>query len=209
MALLPCIRVRAGTFEDLIRHVSGYGCFSRGSPLHESVRRQVPAFGPIEAVLGYVLFYVLVDRLTPALVTVLADGVVDLSAATIRFVFAAALWFVLVVSAMDQTRRQLAALGLVSEADNRLGLWSRVTPTSLRTAGYLLASVAGSALAAVTFEPAVQALRSFITLLGAGELAAFEAIELVFPTVFVISYSLAGHSLDRLVIGGIRELRAA
>lgn len=163
---------------------------------------QFPAYGPIEAGLGYLLFYVLVDRVTPAVVTVFSGTVLDPSPSFVRFGLATVLWFVLVVTAIDQLRGQLAALGVGTHDGSRLRVWSRVVPSSLRTTGDLLALIAGTAVAAITFDRAVEALLSLIPVV------AFDLVELFVLVVFVISYSLAAHSLDRLVIGGIKTLRS-
>ena len=167
--------------------------------------RQFPAYGPIESVLGYVLFYVLIDRVTPAIVMVFSETVLDLSPSVVRFGLAIALWFVLVVTSIDQTRRQLAALG-VGTYDGELRVWSRVTPSSLRTAGYLLALIAGAVVAVITFDRAVDALLTLIPLVAAVDVVAFDLVELFVMVVFFVAYSVAAHSLDRLIIGGIRVL---
>jgi hypothetical protein len=96
-----------------------------------AIHREFPAYGPIEAILGYVLFYVLVDRATPVVVETFSETVLDLSPSFLEFGLAMALWFVLGVTAIDQVRRQLAALGLVSYDEYQLRVWSRVTPSSL------------------------------------------------------------------------------
>jgi hypothetical protein len=167
---------------------------------------QFPAYGPIEAGLGYLLFYVLVDRVTPAVVTVFSDTVLDLSPSFVRFGIATALWFVLVVTAIDQVRRQLVALGVGTYDEYQLRAWSRVTPSSLRTAGYLLALIAGTAVAVITFDRAVGALLSLIPVVANVNVVAFNFVELFVMVVFFLSYSAAAHSLDRLVIGGVRAL---
>ncbi|WP_311173494.1 hypothetical protein [Halobellus ordinarius] len=167
---------------------------------------QFPAYGPIEAGLGYLLFYVLVDRVTPAIVTVFSDTVLGLSPSFVRFGLATALWFVLVVTATDQVRRQLAALGVGTYDEYQLRVWSRVTPSSLRTAGYLLALITGTAVAVITIDRAVEALLSLIPVVATVDLVAFDLVELFVMVVFFFSYSVAAHSLDRLVIGGIRTL---
>jgi len=167
---------------------------------------QFPAYGPIEAGLGYLLFYVLLDRVTPAVVTVFSETVLDLSPSFVRFGLATALWFVLVVTAIDQLRRQLAALGVGTYDDYRLRVWSRVTPSSLQTTGYLLALVAGTAVAMITFDRAVEALLSLIPVASTVDVVAFDLVELFVMVVFFPSYSAAAHSLDRLVIGGVRTL---
>lgn len=168
--------------------------------------RQFPAYGPIEAALGYVLFYVLIDRVTPAIVTVFSDTVLDLSPSFVRFGLATALWFMLVVVVVDQTRRQLAALGVVTYDDLQLRLWSRVTPSSLRTAGYLLALVAGTAIAVISFDRAVEALLTLIPVVATVDVVAVDLTEVFVMGVFFVAYSVAAHSLDRLVIGGMRVL---
>lgn len=167
---------------------------------------QFPAYGPVEACLGYLLFYFLVDRVTPAVVAALGDAVLGLPSSSVRFGLAAALWFVLVVTAVDQARRQLAALGVGTYGDAGLRVWSRVVPSSRRTMGYLLALIAGTAVAAVTFDGAVEALLSLIPVVATADVVAFGLAELTVTVAFFVSYSAAAHSLDRLVIGGIRAL---
>ena len=167
---------------------------------------QFPAYGPIEAGLGYLLFYFLVDRATPAVVTGFSDAVLDLSPSFVRYGLATALWFVLVVTALDQVRRQLAALGVGTYDEYQLRVWSRVSPSPLRTAGYLLALIVGTAVAVTTFDRAVEALLSLIPAVATVDVVAFDLVELFVMVVFFISYSVAAHSLDRLVIGGIKTL---
>ncbi|MEF8807633.1 hypothetical protein [Natronomonas sp.] len=175
---------------------------------HVEEDRQFPAYGPIEAVLGYLLFYVIVGRVTPAVVTVFSETVLDLSPSVIRLGLAAALWFVLAVTVIDQARRQLAALGFLTYEDLQLRVWSRVSPWSLRTAGYLLAFVAGTAVAAATFEAAVEALLSLIPVVATIDAGAFDVLAFSLMVVFFLAYSIAAHALDRLVIDGIRVLTA-
>jgi len=172
------------------------------------IAEEFPAYGPVEAVLGYALFYVLVDRTTPAVVEVFSETVLDLSPSFVGFGLAAALWFVLAVSGLNQVRRQLAALGAVSYDDYELRVWSRVTPSSVRTVGYLLGVVGGGAVAALTFEPAVDALLGLIPVVGAVDVASFDLAGLLVLVTFFVAYSVATHSLDRLVVDGIRALPA-
>jgi hypothetical protein len=167
---------------------------------------QFPAYGAIEAGLGYLLFYFLVGRTTPAVVTVFSETVLDLSPSFVRFGVATALWFVLVVTAIDQLRRQLAALGVGTYDDYQLRVWSRVTPSWLQTTGYFLALIAGTAVAVITFDHAVEALISLIPVVATVDVVAFDLVELFVMVVFFLSYSAATHSLDRLVIGGVRAL---
>ncbi|GAB7095340.1 hypothetical protein JCM30237_24930 [Halolamina litorea] len=162
---------------------------------------EFPAYGPVEAVFGYILFYALVDRATPVVVDVLAGT--GLSASSVRFGFAALLWFVLVVSVVDELRRQLAALGIGSyEPDLRV--WSRVTPSSVRTAGYVAALVLGVTLASLTFDRAFETVLALLTLFVDG--ASISVLDAVATVVFFAAYGAATHSLDRLVIGVVRAL---
>ncbi|OYR58446.1 hypothetical protein DJ83_14910 [Halorubrum ezzemoulense] len=115
---------------------------------------QFPAHGPVEACLGYLLFYILVIRVTPAVVATSGDAALCLPSSFVRFGLAAALWFVLVVTAVDQARRRLAALGVGTYDDPGLRVRSRVVPSSPRTTGCLLALIAGTAVAMVTFDGA-------------------------------------------------------
>lgn len=170
----------------------------------DSQDRYFPAYGLIEAGLGYIIFYVLIDRVTPAVVRIFSDTVLNISPSLVRLSLAIVLWFVLVVSTIDQARRQLAALGIGQTVNSQLRVWSRVRPASLRTAGYLLAVVVGFAVAAMTFETAVEALLSLIPIVASLDVGQFEILELVEMFVFFIAYSVGAHSLDRLVIGSLR-----
>ena len=114
---------------------------------------QFPAHGPVEACLGYLLFYILVDRVTPPVVEAFGNTALRLPSSFVRFGLAAALWFVLVVTAVDKARR-LAALGVGTYDDPGLRVRSRVVPSSPRTTGCLLALIAGTAVAMVTFDGA-------------------------------------------------------
>lgn len=177
-----------------------------GSRRVSETNRHFPAYGPIDAVLGYILFYVLIDRVTPAIVTVFSETVLDLSSSFVRFGVAIVLWFILVVIIIDQTRRQLAALGVFTYDDYQLRVWSRVTPSSVRTSGYLFAFFAGTVIAVRTFDRAVEVLLSLIPIVATVDVGAFDIVGLLEMIVFFLAYSIATHSLDRLLIGGIRAL---
>jgi hypothetical protein len=173
-----------------------------------AIHREFPAYGPIEAILGYVLFYVLVGRATPVVVETFSETVLDLPPSFLRFGLAIALWFVLAVTAIDQVRRQLAALGLVSYDEYQLRVWSRVTPSSLRTTGYLVAVVVGGGIAVLTFQPAVETLLSLIPVFATVDPARIDIVGLLAMVTFFVAYGIATHSLDRLVIGAIHALSA-
>ncbi|KPN29195.1 hypothetical protein SY89_03429 [Halolamina pelagica] len=166
-----------------------------------------PAYGPLEAALGYVLFYVLVDRVTPAVVEVFSGTVLDFSPSFVGFTLAALLWIVLVVTVVDELRRQLAARGIVA-GQPRVRGWSRVTPAPLRTLGYLVALAVGAGVAALTFERAVAVIQSLIPAVATVDPGGIDLIGVVVMVVFFVAYSTATHALDRLVIGAVRSLAA-
>jgi hypothetical protein len=167
-------------------------------------RRSVPAYGPVDAVLGYVLFYVVVDRATPTVVDVI-PGVLDVSASLVRLGLAAFLWFVLVTTALDQARRQLAALGVV-DGDTRESFWSPAIPSETQTLAYVALLAVGGLVAAWTFEPAIETAVSLIRVVAALDGGAFDLAAFAVMVVFFVSFETAAYALDRLLVGGIRMM---
>ncbi|MFB6184581.1 MAG: hypothetical protein ABEI96_08510 [Haloarculaceae archaeon] len=171
-------------------------------------RGYVPAYGPVDAAFGFALFYVLVDRATPTVVAVLTDALADVSPSFVRLGLAAVLWFVLGVTVLDQFRRQLAALGLASHHAVRPRTAARGTPSRAQTVAYALGVVVGGAVAAWTFERAVETAVSLIRVVAALDAGAFVSVEFLVMVVFFVAFGVATHSLDRLVVGGVRALLA-
>jgi hypothetical protein len=169
-------------------------------------RSPLPAYGPVDAVLGYVVFYVFVDRATPAIVDALATALPDVAASLFRAGLAAVLWFVLAATLLDQLRRQLAALGVGSRADVRRAERPRAAPTGLQLAGYLVVFLLGGVVAVWTFEPAVRAGISLIWIVGTLDVTRFVFLEFVLMVVFFVAFASATRALDRLIIGGIRSV---
>lgn len=167
--------------------------------------RPFPAYGPLDAVLGYVVFYVFVTRATPTVVAVFTD-VLGVSPGAVRLWLAIALWFILAVTALDQVRRQLAALGVGSDADVDAAGRERLVPSRAQVAVYLAVVVVGGVVAAVTFERAVTVGISFVRVVATVDVSAFVPVDFVAMVVFFVAFGAATHSLDRLVVGGIRAL---
>jgi len=180
-----------------------------GSHVGSREGRGLPAYGPVDAVLGYVLFYVLVDRATPTVVDVTTGALPSISPSTVGLGLALFLWFVLVVTAIDQVRRQLAAFGVGSDADVRRAERVRPTPTRTQAALYLGLLVVGGVVAALTFEPALETAVSLIEIVAALDVGAFDLVAFVVITIFFVSYKAATWSADRLLVGGVRALLAA
>lgn len=168
-------------------------------------RCRLPAYGPIDAVLGFVAFYVFVDRATPTVVDVLAVAVPAASPSLVRLGLAATLWFVLAVTLLDRARRQLAALGVGSRDDVGRAERSRAAPTRLQFAGYLVVLLLGGVVAAWTFEPAVRTGIALIRTVATLDVAAFDPLGFVTMVVFFVAFAGATRALDRLVVGGIRR----
>jgi hypothetical protein len=164
--------------------------------------RYVPAYGPVDAVLGYALFYVVVDRATPTVVDVLGG----VTAGSIRLGLAALLWFVLVVTVIDGARRQLAALGVVGDGEPDRSVWSPVIPSETQALAYVVLLALGGLVAAWTFESAVGTVVSLIRVVVTLDLGAFVLGEFLVMVVFFVSFEVAAYAADRLLVGGFRTM---
>lgn len=171
--------------------------------------RVFPAYGPVDAALGYALFYVVVERATPAVVEVFGDALPDVSPSAVRFALAAALWFVLAVTVLDQLRRQLAALGIVGDDSAGRRAWDRYVPSASRTIVHFGLLVVGGVVAAATFESGVDAAVSLVRVVGTLDPGAFVLGEFLEMVVFFVAFGVATHAMDRLLVDGVRSLLAA
>jgi len=167
-----------------------------------------PAYGPVEALLGYLLFYVVLTRATPTFVDVVTDVFPSLSPSLVGLGLAAFLWFVLAVTVVAQARRQLAALGVVDGEPDRPTVWSLVVPKGASTATSLLVLVVAGAVALSTFDAAITTAVSAIRWVAALDAGAFVSVEFLVLVVFFVSYGVATTALDRLVVGGVRATLA-
>lgn len=162
-----------------------------------------PAYGPIDSILRFVVFYIFMDRATPTIVEVFSTTT-GMSASAVRFGIAAFLWFILVVTLVDIARRQLAAVGMGSR--DSLGQIDRQrgVPSTTRILVYAAVVVVGGAVAWWTFERAVDTGISMIRIVGTLDVAAFEVVSFVVMVLFFVSFGAATRALDRLVIGVVR-----
>jgi hypothetical protein len=168
-------------------------------------RPAVPAFGPLDALLGYVLFYVLVDRATPTLVATVGDVLPDVAPSAVRFWLAATLWFVLVVTVLDQARRQLVALGVWEGSERSRSRWRSPLEDSAWYVPYLALALGGGAVAAWTFDRAVETVVALIPAVAALDPDPFLSGAFVVVVVFFVSFAVATFAIDRVVIGAIRS----
>lgn len=167
----------------------------------------VPAYGPVEALFGYTLFYVVVDRATPTITATFAE-ILAVPPSLVGLGLAVLLWFVLLATGFDQVRRQLAALGYgshdaVTRDADRFG-----TPSEGQALGYLALLLVGSVVVVWTFETALATTVSMIRIVTAVDPSGFVLEEIAVMVLFFVAFGVATRALDRLVIGGLRELLA-
>lgn len=170
----------------------------------EAVARRFPAYGPVEGLLSFVLFYVVVTRATPTVVDVVTDVLPSVSPSLVGFGLAAFIWFVLVVTVIDQGHRQLVALGVVGGDERSPTLWAYVIPAGASTVAYLVVLVVAGALAWWTFDRAIVTAVEVIRWVAALDFGAFVSYDFLVMVVFFVAFGLATNSLDRLVVGGLR-----
>ncbi|EMA06286.1 hypothetical protein C438_06222 [Haloferax denitrificans ATCC 35960] len=174
-------------------------------------REPFPAYGPVDAALGFAVFYLFVERATPTIVEIATSVVPGLSASAVGFGLAAMLWFVFALTTLDQLRRQLAVLGVVTGDSGRTdGAWSgRAVPSVPWLLVSAVVAVVGGFIASVTFDRAVDAGIALIRLVaglgvGAFPAGAFPLVEFLAMVVFFVAFGAASRSLDRLVVGSVR-----
>ena len=161
-----------------------------------------PADGPIEGALGYLLFYVLVARATPTVVDVVTDALPGVSASLVGTALAALLWFVLATTLLDHGRRQLAALGVVGS-----DAWRRSRRLSGRAAlTHLAVVLVGGTAAWLTVDRALATAVALIPVVARLDARGFPVADVVVLVVFFVAFGVATHSLDRLVLGSVRNL---
>lgn len=165
-----------------------------------------PAYGPVEAILGYLAFFAVVDRTTPAVVEAVSEALPGVSPSLVGLGLASALWFVLALSVLDQARRQLAALGVLSHDAVRPGGASRIAPTPGRAVVYVALFLVGAAVAVTTFDRAVEGVASLVSVLVPLDVPPFPLLDLAAVAVFFVAVGVASRSLDRLILGGIRTV---
>ena len=171
-----------------------------------------PEYGPVEAALGYGLFYLLVATATPVMVEVLGPvlpGLVPTPFATVMALFC---WFVLGVVVLAQVRRQVAANPRrFADAAERAAFLDAHRPTA-RDYGLAVAATAGGGLVAAFGVDAALAgldslLRSMVFVSG-GAAGSVDLLGVGWLVVLFVSFGLFSRGVDRLVVGALRELLA-
>jgi hypothetical protein len=171
-------------------------------------RPTFPAYGPVKALLNLLLLYALVQFTTPTLVVTVTSTAPGVSAGLIETAVQLFVWFVFVVTVVDQIRRQQAAtrersLDERRPDDRTLGDRARL-PVAIRVPLYLTMVAVGMAVAAWTIERAVGTLLTMIRAVPTMDFYLVSTTDFVTMAVFFLAYALTVEALDRLLIGGLR-----
>ena len=162
-----------------------------------------PAYGPVEAALGYVVFYVFVSRATPTAVEVLPTAIEGLSPSTVRFGLAVVLWLALAANVLEQVRRQVVAIRSGYGDD----FFQSAVATETWMLGYGLVLLLGGLVAWLTFDRAVDTGIAIVRFLVTLDVSLLVVADVVLLIVFFVCWGVAIRAADRLVIGGLRSAR--
>ena len=177
---------------------------ARGS----SVQLFYPQFGVLEGAFGFGLFYELVGRVTRVVTTDLAGAYQGLVPEPFTTAMAGLLWLALATTVGVPLLRQVTANPLtfrsVTARDDYL---ERHRPTGARYLLALAQFVVGGAVVALGWQYFLALFDSWMAVfLRGGFPRAVGAVELLWFVGFVLGYSLFARGLDRLVVGGWRDL---
>lgn len=166
----------------------------------------VPAYGPIEAVIGYVLFYVLVDIGTPVAMEAFAATGIGVDPSVIGNAGAIALWVILGLTVFGQTAEQIRGNPRRFSDREAAGTYlSAMAPTGARIRTWVVLFVVGAAITGFGLQIF---LESFEALLEWSIVAVGSANPRPVPLRLVgwfvgysIGFSLFSRYIDRLVLG--------
>lgn len=147
------------------------------------------------------MFYVVVGRVTSTVVDAVTGVLSGVSASAVGFGVAAFVWFVFLVTVVDQLRRQLGALDVIEYDEG-----SRSTLSRTGVIVSVGASVVGGLVALLTFERAVDGVRVLIHVLVPVRDGGLPWADLASVVVFFVAFGVAARAVDRLVITGVRRL---
>lgn len=174
------------------------------------IRLYYPEYGSISGVLGYWLFYYVVDLATEPLAERLPAVLPDLTASVVTTWLAVTLWFFLGVTILDVVLRQVRPNphAFESEGERTRFLRSR-RPTSVENTLYLGALAVGTALVALNWTAPAALVPRLVATLGSVEaLAAVPAFDVAGLVAFFVGFWWTTFALDRLLVGGLRAFVA-
>jgi hypothetical protein len=163
-----------------------------------------PEYGLVEAALGYWVFYLIVDAVTPTVVDVVQEAMPGRSASAVTVALAAALWVVLFGTVLWQARTQSRALGREADVSDRERAVPSETEATVATIGLLL----GGMLAVGTYDVAMATLPAVVRATASADASVVFTPGFVGLVGFFLGYGVATWAADRLVIGGVRSLMA-
>lgn len=173
-----------------------------------------PEFGPVDAVLGFALFYFLVGLATVVAVDSLANSAPTLVPEPLSTWAAYLLWVVLALVALGQLVVQVQSnpRTFATAAERRQFLETR-RPTERQYRWWAVWVFVGGAVAYVTFSRFVPTfatvVRFFVDLfVGPVPTGPFRVVDAFLFVSFFVAYSVLTRGLDRLVIGSLRSLVA-
>lgn len=176
----------------------------------DSLRLYFPAYGPIEAVVGIGLFSLIVDRVTPTLVTKLAEPLPDLVPEPLTTFIALLLWLVLgatvVGVALTQFRENPREFTTPENRDEFLAL-NRPSDWEYYRNGAI--TLLGGAVAFLTWNTFISVLQDIIVVVieSDGTIEATVTLtDIAVFIIFLVGFASYARGLDRLVVGGVRDL---
>jgi hypothetical protein len=168
-----------------------------------------PEYGPVEAALGLVVLYLVVDVATPVLVESLAEPLPDLVPEPLTTLTAASLWvlsaLVVFAAALDQWRVNPREFGSREDRDrfldaNRLEEWRYYA-----NAGLVLAGAAVAVVSWDTFRAVLEPVLVTVVEVDAASLSGTPIADVVVFVAFFVGVSAVTRGIDRVVVGSLRE----
>lgn len=176
----------------------------------QPVERFVPAYGPIEAVLGYGFFYFLVHVGTPVVQAAVADSGLGIEPSLIGWAAAVALWAILLLTLLGQATEQASENPRRYEdlAAARRGL-DALAPSMPRMQAWSYLWVVGMLIAVFGIGVFLESFRALLShgvvLLDSGFQGTVFTPEFVWFVVYTIAFSLVTRYTDRLILGWYRR----
>ncbi|MFB6267258.1 MAG: hypothetical protein ABEI31_06340 [Halodesulfurarchaeum sp.] len=174
----------------------------------EEIRIVLPEYGLIDALLGYLLFYLVVRATTPILARELSVIIEGFDASAIRFAAATLLWFILFLTVVEQVRVQLDAnpRQFGTREGARTVLTEEVNPrlTTLDGGGVLLAGILVWIGYPMFVEQLQDLLATFIWVMEDRQPPPISAAGVATVVGYGLLYSIFTWFADRVVIGTFR-----
>lgn len=172
----------------------------------------VPTYGPIEAVLGYGFFYVLVAVGTPIVRDAVADSPLGIDPGLVTLAAAGALWVILGLTILGQLTEQWRDNPRrFEDAESTHQFLTAIAPSISRMQGWALLALLGLVVVVFGFEAFLDSYRllleGMVLVVGTGENASMVFRSLPWVIVYTIGFSLVTRYTDRLILGWDRRRR--